>query len=707
MNGVRPPPFLMGATLLFWGFQTGLTGVGAIMALIIELPRLSKTRYEISQEDFSRVWVFCSLLLLASVVYAFTLNEGPSRFAEMLQDPDLQNQSRVSTSGARTAASLIRWQPLIFFLFMAAQQYSSRGGVPVETVSLILRRRWKKAKKLGLPMPPSRSIDISYIYFILCIFSSSIHTDESKQFFWGAAALTAWALWPFRSRRFGLATWSATLVVALAMAWFGQRCVGQFQHYLENLNPQWLSVMARMRFDAFQAKTSLGQIGRLKSSPLIVIRVEGKDGPVPQYLREASYSAFRNHTWFSGGRTHDFERVDEEPPGGVFSLVSGKTNIARVQIACFLPGKAGLLPLPASTGRLTNLPAFVLQKNPYGAVYAEGPGLVIFDALFGPGPMVDSPPDDWEDLGVPTRDMGALDQVIEQLDLSGQPQDEVMNRLEEFFAGFTYSTWQEADRSHRGRGEPSALSRFLLETKKGHCEYFATATVLLLHRLGIPARYAVGYVVHERASGEKEYVVRLRDAHAWCMVWDSKRSVWKDFDTTPASWLKSEDKPGWPQRLADAWSRLKFEFLKIRWGQTHLRQYILWTVIPILAILLGQIIFSRRKRAGGKPAKSARADLWPGLDSEFYELEKKLAKQGFTRQPAEPVSLWLQRSIETNPALADSDEALGELLRLHYRYRFDPAGLNNDDRASLRRRARELVAKLEHYRPQTGADKRG
>jgi transglutaminase-like putative cysteine protease len=46
------------------------------------------------------------------------------------------------------------------------------------------------------------------------------------------------------------------------------------------------------------------------------------------------------------------------------------------------------------------------------------------------------------------------------------------------------------------------LARFLLRTRSGHCEYFATATVLLLRQLGIPARYAVGYAVHE-ASGRQ------------------------------------------------------------------------------------------------------------------------------------------------------------------------------------------------------------
>ncbi len=41
----------------------------------------------------------------------------------------------------------------------------------------------------------------------------------------------------------------------------------------------------------------------------------------------------------------------------------------------------------------------------------------------------------------------------------------------------------------------------------------------MLRRLGVPARYAVGYYVHE-GNGENHYVVRERDAHAWCLVWN-------------------------------------------------------------------------------------------------------------------------------------------------------------------------------------------
>ena len=66
-------------------------------------------------------------------------------------------------------------------------------------------------------------------------------------------------------------------------------------------------------------------------------------------------------------------------------LLPGKTNTASVNIACYLDGGKALLPLPTGSGRLENLYAYILQENSEGAVLAEGPGLVIFDALLRPG----------------------------------------------------------------------------------------------------------------------------------------------------------------------------------------------------------------------------------------------------------------------------------------------------------------------------------
>jgi hypothetical protein len=149
------------------------------------------------------------------------------------------------------------------------------------------------------------------------------------------------------------------------------------------------------------------------------------------------------------------------------------------------------------------------------------------------------------------------------------------------------------------------------------------------------------------------------------------------------------------QLLADCWSRVVFEFAKFRWGQTHLRQYFLWALLPVLALLLYQIIFhSRRRRRIRSQGAPGAAILWPGLDSEFYQVERRLAERGARRQPSEPLTGWLQRAM-TDPGLTELRDRLRVLLRLHYRYRFDPQGLSQADREALRREATGCLARME------------
>lgn len=54
---------------------------------------------------------------------------------------------------------------------------------------------------------------------------------------------------------------------------------------------------------------------------------------------------------------------------------------------------------------------------------------------------------------------------------------------------------------------------FLFDYQAGFCNYYATAEVLLLRSLGVPARLVVGYATGEYSDGR--YVVRERHAHAW------------------------------------------------------------------------------------------------------------------------------------------------------------------------------------------------
>jgi transglutaminase-like putative cysteine protease len=536
-------------------------------------------------------------------------------------------------------------------------------------------------------------MNVGYVYFALCLFAASIHVSEDEKFFWGVCVLVTWALWPQRSHRFALPLWAAALGLAIAGAYFGQRGLGHLQSYISNLNPPWLSAYGRHRFDAASSRTELGSIGRIKASAKIVIRLQTGRAQPPPLLREASYPNFKGKTWYiEAPEKRAFDEIKSETNETTYVLIKGKTNASSAQIACYLPGRKALLPLPGASGRLENLLAISLKRNNFGAVLDEGPGLVIFNALYGPGAILDSAPDNNDDLSIPGPERTALDRIAAELRLDEQSPAQKLKTITGFFTReFTYSTWQKLEPG--ADTNQTALARFLLRTRKGHCEYFATAGVLLLRRAGLPTRYAVGYAVHE-PSGAGSYVVRQRDAHAWCLVWDAAAQTWHDMDFTPGSWVAAEAQgESIFQGFSDAWSRVVFEFSKFRWGQSQVRQYILWALVPILGTLLFQIIVrTRRHKQVRNKGLPAGAD-WPGLDSEFFLLERKLAGRGLCRQPSESLAEWLERAC-TEPALSELRDTLEALLTLHYRYRFDPFGLNDDERQELRREALVCVQRL-------------
>ncbi len=76
------------------------------------------------------------------------------------------------------------------------------------------------------------------------------------------------------------------------------------------------------------------------------------------------------------------------------------------------------------------------------------------------------------------------------------------------------------------------VSYFLFDSKEGYCDLFASAMTLMARSVGLPARYVTGYYPFEGDQEEpNKYVVRQRDAHAWCEVF-FKGGGWVVFDAT-------------------------------------------------------------------------------------------------------------------------------------------------------------------------------
>ena len=205
---MNPPPFLLFATLAFWGWQSGLLWVGVALGIVLESSRFIKARFDLADEDFRRIWNLCTVLTLALAAIVFTTNDEGGG---VISNPTVNNASNASV---HTATTLLRWLPMTLFLFIAAQRFSERGVIPLSAISLTFRRRRRKNSE-----PVSeREVDVSYPYFIVCLFAAGFHANQGTHtYFLGLAVLFAWALWPARSRRFGIFAWLAALTLAVAL----------------------------------------------------------------------------------------------------------------------------------------------------------------------------------------------------------------------------------------------------------------------------------------------------------------------------------------------------------------------------------------------------------------------------------------------------------------------------------------------------------
>src|SRR5262249_6898767 len=156
------------------------------------------------------------------------------------------------------------------------------------------------------------------------------------------------------------------------------------------------------------------------------------------------------------------------------------------------------------TTELDDLMVVSLARNHLGSVRVDdGLGLVTYTARVPGRATADVPPKP-ADLRMPPHEAETIERVAKDLKLAGRRPDDVVRTLRMFFLGrFSYSRYLRGPRPDR-----TALEDFLLTSRAGHCEYFASATVLLLRSAGIPARYTVGYSAHEWSPIERRWIVR-------------------------------------------------------------------------------------------------------------------------------------------------------------------------------------------------------
>jgi transglutaminase-like putative cysteine protease len=79
----------------------------------------------------------------------------------------------------------------------------------------------------------------------------------------------------------------------------------------------------------------------------------------------------------------------------------------------------------------------------------------------------------------------------------------------------------------------NSIDDFLFETRRGFCEHFAAAYVVLMRAAGVPARVVAGYQGGEFNPVDGYFTVRQSDAHAWAEIWIAGKG-WLRVDPTAA-----------------------------------------------------------------------------------------------------------------------------------------------------------------------------
>lgn len=219
-----------------------------------------------------------------------------------------------------------------------------------------------------------------------------------------------------------------------------------------------------------------------------------------------------------------------------------------------------------------------------------------------------------------------------------------------------------------------SVDEFLLVTKRGFCEHFASSFSFLLRAAGIPARVVVGYQGGRWNPVENYLLVRQSDAHAWAEVWIDGKG-WQMIDPTAAV-APNRIEQGMDEALsasdqalvANVWrsSQLLYS-LQLRWdaatytwqrwvlnydseaqegllsrllGGTETWRLTLWL---IGLGLIGVVIFTWALLRNQKVP-----ELRPETRA-IQKLERKLAQLGYRRKPGETLGDFIERVLYSEP----------------------------------------------------------
>ncbi len=281
--------------------------------------------------------------------------------------------------------------------------------------------------------------------------------------------------------------------------------------------------------------------------------------------------------------------------------------------------------------------------------------------------------------------------LVQQWQQEGAQEQEVIRRaLALFNAEFTYTL------------NPTLLGRhsvddFLFSTKRGYCEHFASAFVVMMRSAGIPARVITGYQGGSSNGIGDYWVVRQSDAHAWAEVWLAGRG-WVRIDPTgavaPERIERGTESLSGPESAWGRMSRPLFEagdWLRRGWNDVVLgfnasRQRGLLQSFGIsdastseLAIALAVGVGIALALTVGLLLRAPRGPRDP-LRLAYARFLKRLARVGASKPAHEGPLAFAERAAALLPEIADEILALS---RRYARRRYAPVHPDARDDAAL------------------------
>ncbi len=639
------PPGLILAGLLVWGWQTQFMIYAIAIGLLLELPLFIKWRIDFSDKDTNQLADLSGVLFFILTIYVFV---------------------NYSFQGIYKILELL---PFVLLLLMLVQCYGIQNGIKTSALFISIRRLGERA---GPDILYTTNIGMPYVF--ICLISASSGNKYSDYFFAVCVVIIGWLLLTQRTKHYSKTTWFTSVVFVIFFSYLTQNGLQQIQNNSEAFFLKLFEQYGWRSTDPERTSTSIGSLGRLKLSDRIIFRVKAdKPSPTPLYFRETSYSTYEYGSWRNP--KVEFDIIGKTPGKNEWRLNKNKLDKETMDVAIYLQDQSAIIPVPDNINSLAGKDLIQLETSVYGSTRIEArEGWINYRLGISDHDFVEATPTP-EDLGIPPNYKTDFEQIAVKLGLYSKSQKEIIKSVQQYFKDEFYYSITQNHRYTKGQ----YLSRFLFKDKKGHCEYFATATALLLREAGIPARYTIGYSVQEYSNWQGTYLVRARHAHAWLKYYID--GEWHNMDTTPSVWapMEAEDRTIL-EPLMDlfSWLRYKTTSSDIESDTKSNADWMLWMLIPLGAYLSWRFYSKQRvEQNNNRDTIHLEFDRY-GTDSPLYPLIKQIEQEADHRQAGETLMAWIKRIFPGSKA-----DKYYELITLHNTYRFNPAGNKREEKKQI------------------------